>query len=180
MSPTPFLSDAIKTPLGLLRLAVDAAHRLKVVDWHDHEDRMNRVMARYYGAGSFRLVPTRDPGGVSSALAAYFEGEIAAIDALAVDPRGTAFQMRVWRALRAIPAGATWSYGDLARHIGQPKAVRAVGLANGANPIGVVVPCHRVIGASGALTGYGGGLHRKEWLLRHEGARFLGDLFTAL
>src|SRR6185437_637184 len=92
------------------------------------------------------------------------------IDAILTATAGTAFQREVWRALRDIPAGQTISYGELARRIGRPAAVRAVGLANGANPIGVVVPCHRVIGANGSLTGYGGGLHRKEWLLAHERA----------
>ena len=85
--------------------------------------------------------------------------------------RGTPFQRAVWAALRRIPAGETLSYGQLAAQIGKPKAVRAVGLANGSNPVGVVVPCHRVIGADGSLTGYGGGLPRKLWLLEHEGAR---------
>jgi len=93
------------------------------------------------------------------------------IDHLRVATVGTPFQQRVWAALRTIPCGETMSYGDLARRIGQPSAVRAVGLANGANPIPIVVPCHRVIGASGQLVGYGGGLHRKQWLLAHERAR---------
>jgi methylated-DNA-[protein]-cysteine S-methyltransferase len=100
----------------------------------------------------------------------FFEGECAAIDQLEVASIGTPFQKTVWRALRGIGSGSTLSYSALARRIGSPNAVRAVGLANGANPIGIVVPCHRVIGASGALTGYGGGLHRKRWLLAHERA----------
>jgi methylated-DNA-[protein]-cysteine S-methyltransferase len=83
--------------------------------------------------------------------------------------RGTPFQQRVWQALTQIPHGVTWSYGQLARHIGSPNGFRAVGLANGRNPIAVIVPCHRVIGSDGSLTGFGGGLPRKEWLLRHEG-----------
>src|SRR5207244_8999417 len=86
------------------------------------------------------------------------------------------FQRQVWSALRQIPCGQTWSYGELACHIGRPKAVRAVGLANGANPIGIVVPCHRVIGKDGTLTGYGGGIERKEWLLAHERALAGGQL----
>ena len=89
---------------------------------------------------------------------------------------GTPFQRRVWAALRAIPAGETTSYGALARLLDAPGASRAVGLANGANPIGIVVPCHRVIGADGSLTGFGGGLARKQWLLQHEGAAFRAQL----
>ncbi|MBW7935431.1 MAG: methylated-DNA--[protein]-cysteine S-methyltransferase, partial [Gemmatimonadaceae bacterium] len=89
---------------------------------------------------------------------------------LPLAPTGTAFQQRVWKALREVPFGKTASYGDIARRIGNPKGVRAVGLANGRNPISIVVPCHRVIGSDGSLTGYGGGLDRKQWLLRHEGA----------
>jgi methylated-DNA-[protein]-cysteine S-methyltransferase len=98
-------------------------------------------------------------------------GDIASLDGIPTESDGTPFQREVWAALRQIPAGETWSYGRLAAHIGRPAAVRAVGLANGANPIGVVVPCHRVIGASGGLTGYAGGLERKRWLLAHEGVR---------
>jgi len=100
----------------------------------------------------------------------YFKGDIGAIDRLPVDDAvGTPFQKSVWRALRKIKSGKTISYAELARRIGKPKAVRAAGLANGQNPISIVVPCHRVIGSDGSLTGYGGGLERKEWLLRHEG-----------
>jgi methylated-DNA-[protein]-cysteine S-methyltransferase len=99
---------------------------------------------------------------------AYFDGDLHAIDALPVATEGTVFQKSVWQALRTIPTGKTMSYGELAVKIGKPAAVRAVGLANGSNPIGVVVPCHRVIGANGSLTGYGGGLERKRWLLDHE------------
>jgi methylated-DNA-[protein]-cysteine S-methyltransferase len=110
-------------------------------------------------------------------LAAYFAGESTTFD-LALAAEGTGFQHRVWRALCAIPYGATISYGELARRIGQPGAARAVGLANGANPIPIVVPCHRVIGADGSLTGFGGGIERKRWLLAHEArtAR-VGELF---
>jgi methylated-DNA-[protein]-cysteine S-methyltransferase len=98
----------------------------------------------------------------------YFAGELAALNELPVRTAGTPFQREVWRALREIPHGTTVSYGKLAEQIGRPKAVRAVGLANGSNPIGVVVPCHRVIGSNGSLTGYGGGIERKRWLLEHE------------
>lgn len=105
-------------------------------------------------------------------LAEYFEGTRRAFD-LPVMPDGTDFQKRVWSELMKIPFGQMISYGDLARALGKPSAVRAVGAANGSNPISIVVPCHRVIGNNGGLTGYGGGLPRKEWLLRHEGGLLL-------
>jgi methylated-DNA-[protein]-cysteine S-methyltransferase len=108
------------------------------------------------------------PAEIVQALGAYFEGQLDALDRLPVAAGGTPFQRLVWSALRTIPAGTTTSYGRLAASIGRPGASRAVGLANGANPIGIVVPCHRVIGAAGQLTGYGGGLDRKRWLLEHE------------
>ena len=118
----------------------------------------------------YTLTPRRNPGGLSTAMRAYFAGDLAVIDTLKVDTGGTDFQRAVWRQLRRIPCGKTISYAELARRIGKPKAVRAVGLANGSNPISIVVPCHRVIGTDGSLTGYGGGLHRKQWLLEHEHA----------
>jgi methylated-DNA-[protein]-cysteine S-methyltransferase len=117
------------------------------------------------------LTVATDPAGISSRLRAYFGGDLAALDAIEVDTGGTSFQQDVWRALREIPVGKTVSYGELARRIGRPSATRAVGLTNGLNPCAVVVPCHRVIGADGSLTGFGGGLHRKRWLLEHEGAQ---------
>ena len=101
-------------------------------------------------------------------LSEYFAGTRRSFD-LPLRLEGTAFQQRVWRELTEIPYGETWSYGQLAGRIGNPNASRAVGLANGRNPISILVPCHRVIGADGSLTGYGGGLERKQWLLAHEG-----------
>ncbi len=129
---------------------------------------MRRLLARHYGTENLALTPSPCSFGPISAIAAYFDGELHAIDSLPTATEGTPFQQCVWRALREIPAGQTVSYGALANRIGKPSAVRAVGLANGANPIGIVVPCHRVIGANGSLTGYGGGLERKRWLLHHE------------
>ncbi len=119
--------------------------------------------------GPVPLEPASDPLGAVAAMRAYLAGDLVALDRLPVDGGGTPFQREVWAALREIPAGTTWSYKRLAEHIGRPAAVRAVGLANGSNPLGIVVPCHRVIGADGSLTGYGGGLPRKRWLLEHEG-----------
>ena len=112
----------------------------------------------------------RNPLGYSRRIKDYFDGDLTALDVIDVDPVGTAFQRLVWTELRAIPPGRTESYGGLAARIGRPTASRAVGLANGQNPISLVIPCHRVIGADGSLTGYGGGMHRKQWLLEHEGA----------
>ena len=107
---------------------------------------------------------------VREQLTAYWAGELREFD-LPLRLVGTPFRQRVWEALRTIPYGETWSYGKLAVEIGQPAASRAVGLANGRNPISIVVPCHRVIGANGSLTGYGGGTERKQWLLDHERSR---------
>jgi methylated-DNA-[protein]-cysteine S-methyltransferase len=162
--------DRLETPVGELLVVADSEGRLRAIDWSDYEDRMRRLLRLHYGAAGYRLELGR--AGATAALAAYFAGALAAIDGLAVATGGTPFQRRVWAALREIPCGETISYAVLARRIGHPAAIRAVGLANGANPVSVVVPCHRVIGAGGALTGYGGGLARKSWLLAHEGAAF--------
>ena len=166
---TVLFIDRLASPVGRLAIVTDEAGTIRAIDFEDDEARLTRQLKRHYG--SVALEAARDPGGVTSALAQYFDGNLTSIDHLRVATVGTPFQQRVWAALRTIPCGETMSYGDLARRIGQPSAVRAVGLANGANPIPIVVPCHRVIGASGQLVGYGGGLHRKRWLLAHEGAR---------
>jgi methylated-DNA-[protein]-cysteine S-methyltransferase len=165
-----FYVDRMTTPIGELVLLADADGRLRSVDWTEHEPRFARLLRLHYGEGAFVMEPRRDPGGLTAALHAYFTGDIKAIDTLPVETAGTPFQREVWAALRDIPCGTTISYAELARRIGRPNAVRAVGLANGANPIGIVVPCHRVIGANGTLTGYGGGIERKRWLLDHEAA----------
>ena len=166
--PRQFFTESLTTPIGTLVVISDESGRLRAVDWVDYEDRMQRLLARHYGAGCVMLTTAIQSSPPASALASYFEGNLHAIDSMLTATAGTVFQRRVWTALREIPAGQTMSYADLARRIGQPTAVRAVGLANGANPVSIVVPCHRVIGADGALTGYGGGLDRKRWLLNHE------------
>src|SRR5262249_4441707 len=120
--------------------------------------------------GAFECLPGRAPDSIRDSIHAYFEGDLQALKQIPVETEGTPFQKQVWSALREIPAGSTSSYGQLAARIGRPAASRAVGMANGSNPVGIVVPCHRVIGANGALTGYGGGIDRKRWLLAHEGA----------
>ena len=162
--------DTLKSPLGGLLVVVDAEARLWALDFEDHAERMRRRL-RTQHAITASPAQARAPGAVREAIDGYFSGELGAVDGLAVHTGGTPFQRRVWLALREIPAGTTASYGQLARALGHPKASRAVGRANGSNPIGIVLPCHRVIGADGTLTGYGGGLERKRWLLAHERAQ---------
>jgi methylated-DNA-[protein]-cysteine S-methyltransferase len=129
------------------------------------------------GADAASDVRTEILARAAGQLKEYFAGERHAFD-LPLKPIGTPFQQRVWHALAGIAYGETLSYGELARRIGQPGAARAVGLANGRNPISIVIPCHRVIGADGSLTGYGGGLERKRWLLAHEQGASSQDLFS--
>ncbi len=159
--------DRITSPLGEILLACDAEGRLRALDFQDYEDRMRQLLRLQYGV--FKLDTGPAPVAITEPLRAYFAGEPTALTAVPVETGGTPFQREVWVALRRIPLGTTTTYGALAASIGRPRAVRAVGLANGANPVSIVVPCHRVIGSDGALTGFGGGLHRKRWLLEHEG-----------
>lgn len=161
--------ERVATPIGGALLVTDETGALRAFDFADYEDRMRALLARHYG----RIFPEegRTPQTLVDAVEAYFAGELDALEGLSWKTNGTPFQRRVWSALRTIPPGQTLSYKGLAERIGAPAAVRAVGLANGANPVAVVAPCHRVIGADGSLTGYGGGLARKAWLLAHEGAR---------
>ncbi|HEX7761058.1 MAG TPA: methylated-DNA--[protein]-cysteine S-methyltransferase [Caulobacteraceae bacterium] len=174
MTPIALTLERIPCPIGTVLLMTDDDGRVRVLDFDDYEERMARLLRRHYGEGGWTVREAAAPTAARRALEAYFAGDIAAIDTLETATGGTAFQRQVWAALRAIPAGETTSYGALAARIGRPRAVRATGLANGANPIGVIVPCHRVIGADGGLTGYGGGLPRKRWLLEHEGAMAKG------
>lgn len=165
--PTFFL-DRYDSPIGTILLVTDEDRRLHALDFEDHEDRMRRLLRRHYGTDQTLSVPA--PTAIRDALDAYFQGEYQDLSRIKWETNGSSFQRQVWRALLDIPAGSTMSYSALAAHIGRPAAVRAVGLANGANPVGIVVPCHRVIGSNGKLTGYGGGISRKAWLLEHEGA----------
>lgn len=162
------LIDRAPTPIGKVLVVCDEEGALRAVDWEDYEDRMLRLLRLHYGEHGYMLAPASDPFGRTSSLQDYLRGQLSVIDTLPVATAGTPFQRAVWRALRDILAGATTSYGKLAERLGRPKAVRAVGMANGANPVGIVVPCHRVVGANASLTGYGGGLERKQWLLEHE------------
>ena len=170
-SPNALRLDKLATPIGTALLLTDDTGALRARDWQEFEDRVQRVVRIHYGASETQ--PGRAPQAMRQALSAYFAGDLHALDSIAVAAEGTPFQKKVWAALRRIPVGETLSYSGLAKRIGHPAAIRAVGLANGANPISVVVPCHRVIGADGTLTGYGGGLPRKRWLLAHEGAAFV-------
>ena len=158
-------TERLTSPIGRIALVWES-EVLRALDFDDHEERFQRSLRTH--CGNFSLKPRRAPASIRHPIEAYFDGDIAAIETVPVKSNGTPFQELVWRALRGIPAGATMSYGELAERIGRKGASRAVGMANGANPVGIVVPCHRVIGANGALTGYGGGLDRKRWLLNHE------------
>lgn len=172
-SPKPLRLDALATPIGTALLVTDGDGVLCALDWQEFEDRMRHALRRHYRDSEVKR--DRAPDAIRRSLSAYFAGDLDALAPIPVAPEGTPFQRKVWAALRQIPLGTTLSYGALARRIGHPAAVRAVGLANGANPISVVVPCHRVIGADGTLTGYGGGLERKRWLLAHEGAALTAE-----
>ena len=158
--------DRIESALGELLLVADG-ERLCALDYADYEGRMLTLLRRHYRA--FRLNAGADPHGLSSQLRAYLAGEFDCLNAIPVNTGGTPFQQQVWAALRAIRPGTTCRYGEMAIQLGRPQAARAVGVANGQNPIAIVVPCHRLVGANGALTGYAGGLERKQWLLQHEG-----------
>ena len=168
-APPEYLTlDRCPTPLGAMLLAVDQAGWLRTLDFTDEETRTVKHLRSQYG-DSVDIRTGSAPAPIREALIGYFAGKLELLDSIPCAPSGTPFQQGVWTALRTIPAGRTLSYGGLAEQLGNPKAVRAVGLANGANPIPIVIPCHRVIGADGSLTGYGGGLARKRWLLAHEG-----------
>jgi methylated-DNA-[protein]-cysteine S-methyltransferase len=158
------LVDVIESPIGPLT-AGERAGRICLLHFGPPDDDVERMLERWY-PGEPRA--RREATVARDVMRRYFAEDFAAIDTVAVELNGTEFQKRVWHALRRIPSGSTISYAELARRIGDPAAVRAVGMANGCNPVAVIVPCHRVIGSDGSLTGYGGGLDRKRWLLTHE------------
>ena len=162
----PYMTE-LASPIGPIGMVI-AGEALEVLDFIDDEGRFDDLVARRYPEGIRRS--TSDSSGIADRIAAYLGGQLDAIEDIPTRPSGTAFQQSVWQGLRTIPCGATISYAELAMRVGNPRAIRAVGQANGRNPIAIVHPCHRVIGADGTLTGYGGGLGRKEWLLRHEGS----------
>jgi methylated-DNA-[protein]-cysteine S-methyltransferase len=158
--------DAVQSPVGLLTIA-ERAGRVCLLHFGPDGPAVDRMFERWYPGEARARQPI---AGLTVLLERYFKGETPVLDSIPVELNGTSFQKNVWQALRRIPCGTTISYAELAKRIGDPAAVRAVGTANGANPVAVIVPCHRVIGSNGKLTGYGGGIARKQWLLEHEGA----------
>jgi methylated-DNA-[protein]-cysteine S-methyltransferase len=160
--------DHVESPIGTIALVATEDGKLCALDFTDRAEIMERRLEARFGEVALR--EAHDPGGHASRLHAYLEGELDALDTADVDAGGTPFQQRVWQALRNVPVGATRSYAEIAQEIGQPGAARAVGTANGRNPIALAIPCHRIITQSNTLGGYAGGLERKRWLLAHEGA----------
>ena len=161
VAPATIVYDAVQTPIDRLVVASDGSAIVGV--WMANAEPDDRQWVDRCGRDSLIDEARRQ-------LVAYFAGRLRAFD-LPLAPNGTDFQRRVWNALREIPFGTTISYAKLARRVSNAAAVRAVGAANGRNPIPIIVPCHRVIGSDGSLTGFGGGLQRKQWLLRHEGTQ---------
>lgn len=165
-SPDTLTLDRVPTPIGTALVVTDRLGVLRAFNWTDYEPAMRSWIARRHPAAT--LVEGRGP--LRAVFEAYFAGEVDRLSEVAWSAEGTDFQRAVWSALCRIPAGETWTYAQLAAAVGRPTAVRAVGSANGANPIALVAPCHRVIGSNGSLTGYAGGLERKRWLIAHERA----------
>jgi methylated-DNA-[protein]-cysteine S-methyltransferase len=165
--PEIFGLDRLQTPIGVALLVTDADGVLRALDWEEFEPRMKQLLRLQYGAVD--LKDAWSPRDLNTALSGYFKGDLDRLNTITWRVAGTPFQQKVWTALPKIPAGTTMSYGALAAQLNSPNAMRAVGHANGSNPISVVVPCHRLIGANGSLVKYGGGLERKRWLLQHEG-----------
>lgn len=159
---------SLSTPLGAVAVAARDG-RVCAVTFEEGRARRREHLERRFPEA--RHARGRDPGGAVTALGRYFDGDLSALDDLEVDVAGTPFQEAVWSALRSVEAGSTATYGELAHRVGRPRAVRAVGTATGGNPVGIVVPCHRIVPAGGGVGEYGGGSERKRWLLRHEGAR---------
>ena len=158
---TGFITDSVSSPVGELHYLVTFEGALKALSWDlSHVTRVSEALGGSVGG--------KNPHNVSDTLTAYFDGELTAIERLATRGDGTEFQRKVWQQLRAIGAGKTDTYGAIAARVGSPKASRAVGMANRSNPVAIVVPCHRVIGKDGTLTGYAGGIERKKILLAHE------------
>lgn len=163
-----FNEYTIKTPLGKLVIWLSKDNTLQFAGWPESKEETQKQLERYYNVKNIELQPKNDTNPIISIIGNYFKGDIKGIDTLTVASFGTAFQKKVWQALRNIPTGSTCSYSDIAKQIGKPLASRAVGMANHCNPIAIIVPCHRVIGKNNKLTGYAGGLDKKQWLLDHE------------
>lgn len=162
--------DQLLTPLGTALILTDKKGSLRALDWSDYEARLHRLLRLHYGRDygrDYEIVEGMRLSKASLLIGKYFTGDLKAIDKIKVETNGTPFQKKVWAALRKVPAGNTTTYAAMAKKVGAPEAV---GAANGANPVGIVIPCHRMLGTNGKLTGYAGGLHRKKYLLEHEGA----------
>jgi methylated-DNA-[protein]-cysteine S-methyltransferase len=163
---TELLIDKIDSALGKILMVSDGT-KLCALDFAEYESRMMKFLEKRYG--TIHFIEKSNPQGFSDLLRAYLVGDFSSVDQISVETGGTRFQQKVWLALRSIPPGTVVTYGALAETIGRPTAYRAVGMANSLNPVAIVLPCHRVIGANAKLTGYAGGLERKQWLLQHEG-----------
>jgi len=161
--------DKFDSPLGEIVLA-GTADALCALDFGDCRERMDRLLLRHWPGMELQRKPGF--GGFKERVEAYLDGDLESLTAVRTDSKGTEFEELVWSCLRRITPGATVSYGGLAARMDRPGAARAVGRANSQNPVALVVPCHRVIGGDGSLTGYAGGLARKKWLLAHEGCRW--------
>lgn len=159
------LAQHLATPVGEITLVTYEAE-LMALSFAGRDQELRTYLERRISG--YELQPATHESLSAKKILAYFNGELHALGELEVSPRGTEFQQSVWTALRDIQPGTTASYGEVAGAIGNPGASRAVGLANRHNPIALVVPCHRVIGANGKLTGFAGGIERKAWLLEHE------------
>jgi methylated-DNA-[protein]-cysteine S-methyltransferase len=162
--------SALASPLGDMLLVTESQQTVRALDFADHQARLKRGLREHYGSVEAAEAPA--PAGIADAIDRYFAGELTALDAVQTETAGSELQRRVWAALRRLPAGTTTSYGKLARELGfdDPRAAIDIGAAIGANPIAIIVPCHRVIASNGDLKGYAWGLHRKRWLLEHEKA----------
>lgn len=164
------VEEELPTPIGGLLLIADPQGALRAAEWSDGRERLPRLLNRQYGTQGYALAPGAVAAALRQAMRDYFDGRIDALESIEVNTSGTAFQTKVWAALRTIPPGRPISYDALGRQLGFPSHARAIGHANAANPVNIVIPCHRLVGTNGTLTGYAGGLERKRWLLAHERA----------
>ena len=161
--------EIVPTPLGPLTLALTEDDALCGVAFENRTESMWEFIHRRYGDSTLGgSAKTTRNGAAGASIRRYFDGEVEALDEIAVDAGGSDFQRTVWRALRQVRGGMTASYSELARGIGKPTGFRAVATANAINPVAIVIPCHRIIHADGSISGYGGGVDRKRWLLHHE------------
>ena len=163
-----FFLSSLHSPLGLIHF-IHKDDVLYALEFDEFNHRLTQSLIRYYPK-DFEL-KVCETSIIHTLLDSYFSGELNALNRIQVNPFGTAFQQEVWQSLRTIPVGQTTSYSEIAQQVGKEKGQRAVGMANSKNPIPLVIPCHRVINQNGKLGGYSGGLWRKEWLLKHEGAK---------